>query len=281
MKRFLVYGLAGTMLFAASATVSLWSQQQQAKAKGKAEPDSEGHATRAGTKEKESGKSGHEGSKSEGGEELRPLVRSSGPPNAEETARLANSLRDRMKAVREREEQVGSRQKQLELIYQDIRGERNVLDELRKQVADEMKALNAKLDTVDHKFGELEQQRQSVSKSQADVQKQRTDIDTSERKNIDRMATMYDSMQPDSAARILQQMADNGKLDTAVKLLAQMKERQAAKVLAELSDASLAAQLLEKMRNLKRPTVGGITPAGAPPAVTTSSPTVPSTENPR
>ena len=58
--------------------------------------------------------------------------------------------------------------------------------------------------------------------------------------------------------RFVQQMADGGKMETAVKLLGLMKERQAAKVLAELSTASaegagLAAQLLEKMKGFKRP----------------------------
>jgi flagellar motility protein MotE (MotC chaperone) len=279
MKRYLAYGIAGCMLFAASATVSLWTQQQQLRAKG--EPETGGHAAKVGAKET-GAKASHETAKSEGGgEDIRPVVRSGGPPNAEDTARLANSLRDRLKAVREREEQLGSRQKQLELIYQDIRGERNVLDELRKQVGDEMKALNVKLDSVDHKFTELDQKRQSVEKSTADAQKQRTDFDTSERKNIDKMATMYDSMAPESAARILQQMADGGKLDTAVKVLAQMKERQAAKVLAELSDASLAAQLLEKLRGLRSPARAGATPASATTSLAPPPPSLPATEIPR
>jgi flagellar motility protein MotE (MotC chaperone) len=266
MKRYLLYGLTATMLFAASATVSLWMQQQQLRPKGDAEAS---HTAKAATKET-GGKAAKETAKADAGEELRPVVRPSGPPNAEDTVRLANSLRDRMKAVREREEQVNSRQKQLELIYQDIRTERNVLDELRKQVADEMKVLNDRSLSIDRKVGDLDQQRQAATKSLADVQKRQIDLDGNERKNIDKMATMYDSMPPESAARILQQMADNGKLDTAVKLLSQMKERQAAKVLAELSDASLAAQLLEKMRGIKRPT----------PATTTSATQVPDASAP-
>src|SRR5262249_27846866 len=146
-----------------------------------------GHAApaKAGAKEKEAAaKPARETAKADGGEDLRPVIRPSGPPSAEETVRIANSLRDRMKAVREREEQVTSRQKQLELIYQDIRGERNVLDELRKQVADEMKVLNDKMASVDRKSGDLEQQRQSVTKSMADVQKKQFDLEGTERKNI-------------------------------------------------------------------------------------------------
>jgi flagellar motility protein MotE (MotC chaperone) len=257
MKRYLLYGLAGTMLFAASATVSLWTQQQL-----RPKADAEGTTTAKAGKEP-AAKGSSEPPKAEGAEELRPVVRPSGPPSAEDTTRLANALRERLKTVREREEQVGSRQKQLELIYQDIRGERNVLDELRKQVGDEMKALNDKLLSVDRKFGDLEQQRQSATKTLADVQKRQIDLEGTERKNIDKMATTFGSMSPDAAARILQQMADSGQLSTAVKLLAQMKEREAAKVLTEIPDSALAAQLVEKMRGIKRVAGTNSAPANA------------------
>lgn len=270
MKRLLVYGLAGTLLFAVSATVSLWYQQQQLRPKTEAEADAKPvRPPRAVAGKAASPKDAH-AEKADADDELRPVVRPPAPPSAEETARLASSLRERVRAVREREEQLNSRQKQLEVIYQDIRGERSVLDELRKQVSDEMRALGEKMASADNRFGELERQRQQAAKTLADVQKRQVEFDGSERKNIDKMASMYDSMQPDSAARILQQLADSGKLDTAVKLLSQMKERQAAKVLAELSDATLAAQLLEKMRGVKRPG------SAMPPAVSTSAALPPS-----
>ena len=61
-------------------------------------------------------------------------------------------------------------------------------------------------------------------------------------------------------AKILQQMADTGKMDTAVKVLAAMKPAKASKVLSEMPDSSLAAQLLEKMKSLKP--APGTTPEG-------------------
>ena len=59
-----------------------------------------------------------------------------------------------------------------------------------------------------------------------------TELEGDEKDNIKKMAGMYDSMPPEGAAKILQEMSDSGSMDTAVKLLAMMKERQAAKVLA-------------------------------------------------
>jgi DNA repair exonuclease SbcCD ATPase subunit len=198
MKRYLLYALAGTMLFAGSATLSLWLQQQ---ARPKAEGDA-GQAERP-AKEKEGGKAARETTKGDGGDDLRTVVRPSGPASVEDTTRIANNLRERLKSVREREEQINTRQKELEVIYQDIRGERNVLDELRKQVADEVKSLAVKMDTVDRRFGDLEQKNQAITKQVADQKKNQLDMDRGEDKNIDKIGEMYNSMAPDAAARIL------------------------------------------------------------------------------
>jgi flagellar motility protein MotE (MotC chaperone) len=177
----------------------------------------------------------------------RVAVRPAYTPGIEETVQLASSLRDRAATVRERETQLVARQKQLELVYEDIRSERAAMDELRKQIGDELKAAEEQMTEVEHQRAELELKQQTM-------EGRVTEMDGREKDNIKRMGGVYDNMAPESAAKILQQMADSGTMDTAVKLLAVMKERQAAKVLAEMADPSLAAQLSERLKGLKRPT---------------------------
>ena len=48
-------------------------------------------------------------------------------------------------------------------------------------------------------------------------------------------------------------MVDSGKMDTAVKILATMRERQAARILALLEDRTMAVQVLDRLKGLKRP----------------------------
>jgi len=241
MKNVLVFGLVGTLLFAKSASISLYLNR-----KGDGESPAKEAKGKEGTK---AGKAHDEGVSAE---DTRPVIRTSVTPETENVAVLAKSLEERRRALKEREEVLAGRQKQLELVYQDIRSERADLDELRKKIAEEMKEVNKKLSSVEGRFGELEQQRNAVNKNVTELEKRQTELEGSERKNINRMADTFNSMQADQAARILQQMADSGRMDTAVKLLGEMKERQAAKVLAEFSDTSLAAQLLDKLRGLKR-----------------------------
>ena len=45
------------------------------------------------------------------------------------------------------------------------------------------------------------------------------------------MAGIYDKMDPEAAAQSIQQMAEKGKIDTAVTILANMRDRQAANLL--------------------------------------------------
>ncbi len=166
---------------------------------------------------------------------------------------LASSLRDRLGVVRDKEAQLDARQQRLELVYQDIKGERNALDELRKQVSDELKAVEEKMVAVERKKAESEQKMVDKTAELTALEKKRVELVDVEQGNVKRMAEMYDNMDAESAARILQQLADTAKLDTAVKVLGLMKERQAAKVLAAMPpDSGLAAQLLERLKGLDR-----------------------------
>jgi flagellar motility protein MotE (MotC chaperone) len=173
---------------------------------------------------------------------------------AEEAVQLATSLRERLAAVREKENQLAVRQKHLDLIYEDITGERSAIDDLRKQLGDELKALEDRTTALDKRSTEFEQQHKEVEGRVTQMKKDLTEMETSEQQNFGKMGNIYDSMEPDRAASILLQMANGARMDLAVKILASMKERQAASVLAALpADSGLAAQLLDKLRTYKKP----------------------------
>ena len=252
MKKMLVFGLTAVVLFGLSATAS-WFLRQQKKPQGEHEA---AHGEPAPADAEAPHKSSMDGlaefSAAGTGRE-RPAARPPFTVGAEEAVQLANSLRDRLGSVREREARLAARQKQFELIYKDIQAERGAIDELRKQVSAEGKAVESQLTALEQKHAELEQQQQKTTTQLSDLEKNVVQLEGLEQGNLKKIADMYDSMAPESAAKILQQLAETGKMDTAVKMLGLMKERQAAKVLAELSDPALAAQLLDKLKDLKRP----------------------------
>jgi flagellar motility protein MotE (MotC chaperone) len=178
-------------------------------------------------------------------------------PGVEETVRLASSLRERAALVREREDQLSARNRQLELVIENIRTERAAIDELREE-------LEAALKSGEDHLADVQRQRTELDIKQQNIDGKVTEMAGHEKDNIKKMASMYDNMAAESAAKIIQHMADGGTMDTAVKLLAAMRERQAAKVLAEMPDPSLAAQLSERLKDFKHPTKATKERASAP-----------------
>lgn len=76
-------------------------------------------------------------------------------------------------------------------------------------------------------------------------------IDAVERRNLKRLATVYDRMDSGASSEIVAQWCQTGRVDDAVKLLYFMGDRQAANLLAEMSDRSLAARLTERLKRVQ------------------------------
>ncbi len=186
--------------------------------------------------------------------ELRAAVRP--PPfnaDVESAAQLAANLRSQMEALKTREQQFTARQKSLDLICQDIRTERAAIDDLRKQLTDEIKGLADKVETLEKKSGDVDQKRKQLSEQKEELKQSVVKIEDSEKENVKRLATVYDAMDADAAAQHLQHMADTGKIDLAAKILNSMRERQAAKVLAQFPDRTTVVQILDRIKNVERP----------------------------
>ncbi|HWG43756.1 MAG TPA: hypothetical protein VN688_13290 [Gemmataceae bacterium] len=250
MKKLLIIGVTSLILFGVSASASYFWQQKQ-----KSEHGSE-MTEKIDIKPKETSKRPTTptppATASHGDSAPRAAVRPAYNGGTEEIARMTSELRTRLAAVREREEQLSARKKQIELIQEDIRGERSALDEMRTQVKNEMEALNDAIQGVEKQRSNLDDERQKITKNTQEMESRVLQLQKEEQVNLKKMSGMYNSMAPESAAKILQNLADTGKMDTAVKVLSLMQERQAAKVLAELTDAGLAAQLVEKLKGLRR-----------------------------
>lgn len=255
MKKLLIVGIMSLILFILSASASFFLQQRMLSL------TEHGNEKAAETSGKEAPRSfaehGHEkpsATPAAGHEDTAPRAAVRPPYNAgaEEIARMTSELRSRLASVREREEQLAARKKMIELVQEDIRGERTALDELRTQIKNEIEALNEAVEGVEKQRGSLDEERQKISKNTQEMEAKIVQLQKEEQDNLKKMSGMYNSMAPEIAAKILQNLADTGKMDTAVKVLGQMQERQAAKVLAELTDAGLAAQLVEKLKSLRR-----------------------------
>lgn len=240
MKNFLILLLTALFLFAVSAALSLWLQQSAVTASA-AHNDKEKNGTKTAPKTEEVAP--------------RPVATKAEPPGSPTPSATASDVAAALSALREREAQFERRLQQVQIVLRDLQEERERFDALVRQVVNEAKGVSKRLD--------------QLAALEAEVKKKPPEPDDNDRKNIDRLAAMFDSMEAASAAAIIKQMADSGKMELAARILAQMKERNAARILGEMEDSTLATQLVERVRSLKYPSGGGgnggVVPAGGAP----------------
>lgn len=235
MKNFIILGLTALLLFSISAALSMWLNQ--GRYASETSPSTE-KTKKTSEKEKEApeprGKSEHKTETGLGGADTASL-----------------------QALKSREARLERRGEEINIIMKDILSERDALDNLIRQIALELRTAEGKVSDLEVRAAELE--------------KKKIEFDAAERKNIERIASLLDAMAPESAASTLKQMADSGKLDVAAKVLALMKERNAARVMAEL-DPVLSAQLVDRIRLLKAASVMPRPGGAVPPTVIPKSP---------
>lgn len=290
MKNLLMMGLVAGMIFGASAGAS-WFLQNKKPSAGHdvAEKDAhgdehaadshgdEGHATEE--KPKDSGH-GHDapaahtastshGSDSHGAdasgqsrksaaESLKPLEHAlpgsirPRPVSVEELLRYSLGLKSREAAINGREKDLERRQSQVNIALTDIQGEQHELDGLRRQVKDQISA-------VDNLLARLAEERQSFEAEKAKAEEElkkydtvKKDDDVAQRDNVKKMSTWFQGMEPEKAAGFLKSLANEGKMELAVQLLANFGEREASKVLAAIDDTTLTVELAEAFRTFKR-----------------------------
>lgn len=238
MKNILVIGLLSLVLFAVAAGLSAWLQTNTATAdtahtnKEKDKKAADGHEEDAHAAD------GKDDSHATDPKHEKPA-----------SAKPALSPADA--------DRVEYRRLLMEVVAADLNDQMRQYDTLMKKVGVEMKVLFAKQDQIDAKAAEVKQVEDRTAASIAAEEKSRTEMEAEERANIARIASLLDQMEAEAAAQVIQQLADGGKTDTAVKVMAQMKERTAAQVLTAITDPSLLPVLVEKLRTLKSPASAG------------------------
>ncbi|MFM8274666.1 MAG: MotE family protein [Gemmata sp.] len=218
MKNFIILGLLAALLFTVSAAMSVWLNQSK---------QSDASA------EKKDEKPAAKGPKSDGPKET---TDTKDPKSASKTETPPPGPESGLVAVKKGEEELKNRAERLELVVRDLQVQREKTDAVLAAVTNELKKVPAEVSRLD-----------ALAR---DLKDKQLEIDKGEQKNIDKIGTMYDAMSPEAAAPSFQKMVDEGKVDFAAKILNQMKERNASRILEAL-EPSVALMILERMRNIR------------------------------
>jgi DNA repair exonuclease SbcCD ATPase subunit len=269
MKKILLYGVVGLVLFGASAGVSWYINRKPAEDAGGANHGA-GHGHGHGEKAKHGGEkihpvahtpasekkgsdSGHHGKAEPHVEPPKVAARAPFIPSAESTVTLVDGIERRKQELQDREERINARQRALEIALKDIRGERTAMDALRKQAQDEIRAAENHIKMLESRHHDLNSAKQKVENEKKDLQGVLKTVEDAEFKNLQGIASTLDNMGAEDAAKIIGVLlADPKQEQSAARIVSMLKERQGARLLASLPEAS-SAKLLDMMKSLKKP----------------------------
>ena len=222
MKNLFILALTSLLLFSVAAGLSVWLQQSK--------------TTTEATKDKDDEKKKSAKEKPEPVEKDKPTKEKTDAPQSATPS--------------ERETASASQKQQARsmLILADMRSEREAFEALTKRYAAETRAVLAEADE-EVRLAELKNSQKPNDPPKKPLV---PFVDPGEQKNIDKLAAMYDAMAPDAAAKLATEMSNNGSLETAVQILAKMKDTKLAKVLEAMPDQALAAQIVEKIKKLRK-----------------------------
>ncbi len=203
-----------------------------------------------------------ETSRTEAASEVPAALRPLHEAETDDPVQLVLALRERLDTVKQREAKVESREDLLKLIHDDIEAEQAKVDTLRKTIDERLRRhltemqVSGDKDPAQKDLAEPTGEEEGVSKEKTESAPENlAQSAAQEERNLKRMASVYDTMAPEITSEIFRQLAEDGSTETVLRLLSLMKERQAGKVLTELSKSApqLSAELTEKLRLLKPP----------------------------
>jgi len=149
-------------------------------------------------------------------------------------------------------------EKHLYELVKEVRQKVGDCQKREQELQEQEKRLQMTREVVDREAQNLENQRLQLAaalarlkETQGELEKTRVAIGREEVVNLKRVAAVYDKMDATAGSRILEGMCTNKQEADAVKILYYMQERSVAKVLAEITDKSLAARLCEQLKRVK------------------------------
>lgn len=162
---------------------------------------------------------------------LSPARAASVVPRAKQLDELVKEVRLRIGEYQRKQANLEKREKRLTLAEELLKKQAKELEALRMELVAPLNGLREARD-------ELERSRVLIAKE--------------EEANLRRIAAVYEKMDAAKAAERLSQMCNNQQEADAVKILYNMSERSAGKVLQEMTDVSLVARLTGMMKKVQQ-----------------------------
>ncbi len=122
----------------------------------------------------------------------------------------------------------------------ELRLRRRELDSWSDQIEKEREALREKFESKAEQIGRREDE---LERRSEELNRQEHRIKAAERSNLEKTAQIYERMDPERAGAILAEIYREGDKDTAVKIIALMRDRNAAQTIAAMPGEHIGADI--------------------------------------
>ena len=247
MYKVALSSLFAVFLFALGAVGAWYFQQQAAQRNGSASPLLATDAPENAASKPSTGATARDRSEAE-----MPIPVHAKSMSAEELFRYGAMNRASLESLRQREESVRKEELRLQLVQQDIEGQKREVEGILTQTQHALEA-------AEQLLAQIQQQRQTLASEQQQrqqeleaIQRVNTVPDADKQANIKKMAELLGKMSETDAAEVIKNLVDKGSTDYVLQLLDNIEQRDAAKILDALGSPDLVADLTEGYRELKR-----------------------------
>lgn len=151
-------------------------------------------------------------------------------------------------------------EKQLKSLIFDIRSEMKLHLKKKRQLKEEEERIQLARESLLQDVDELSRLREELASAisylkerQGSLERTMIEVDAAQKANMLKIAKRYDSMATKDASNIMITMNKNKQLDDVVFIIYYMKEKNSAKLLAEISktEALLASVLTTRLKSIK------------------------------
>jgi len=181
-----------------------------------------------------------------------PAEINTGTATPEEVFRMAVLLREQQANLRREQEAAEKERVRMKLVMEDIKNQQRELDGMLVQLQDKIKSGEALLSQLSDERQKLDEERKTTAKQLEVLNEARTDVDASEATNVKQISRWFQGMDPEQSSKILRNIANDGEMDRVVQILANIEDRNVAKILGAMDDPALVGQITEKMQVMVR-----------------------------
>ncbi len=175
-----------------------------------------------------------------------------GAMSAEQIVRAAGQYRHAIEQLKRREAAIEGQESQLRLAQQDLDQRKMEIEGILKQVESKLEQGQELMKQIVEEKSRLGSLKEEVLKEKESLQEAKSVPPEVEKANLSKMAMLLGGMNEVDAAEVIKAFANKGDMNFALRILDNIEDRDASKILDSLGNSDLVAEIMEAYRELKR-----------------------------